>query len=287
MKKKTVWLLAAFVFLLIVAVGVVLYNCRALGKRENTDKIDNADKAEKSNNAKDEKISIWILGDSLAAFSRDSNSAGWGEGLEAYLKNDDAVVRNAAMGGASSGSFSESDSYQMAMDNLKKGDYVIVQFGINDAWYEDLYTDPIGDSNTPGSFKYILKEKYIRPIVERGGHVILSTSVMEAASMFYRGEEQNEVFYSLHVQAVRELAEDCRAEGIDVVMLDAFALTQELYREIGMNEAYKFHVDDGVHYNNYGAYYIAGLIAEELKNLNIPCFQDIRTIEEVMANEGL
>lgn len=289
MKKKTLYIVITVSVLLlaaICAVSIAWHNRRTSDKTSNADETGDADDAgrqEESEDAVGGKTSIWIMGDSLAAFSRSNSTEGWGEGLDEYLKSDNVVVRNTAMGGASSSSFVQSSSYKMAMEDLKKGDYVIVQFGINDAWYEDRYTDPFGDSKVPGSFKNVLKNDYVRPILEKGGHVILSTSVMEAAAMFYCEEEQQQVFYTPHVQAVRELVEECKEEGMDVLLLDTYAMTQQLYDEIGMAEAYGLHVEDGVHYNNYGAFYIAGLIAEELKGLDIPCCQDIRTIDEVMA----
>lgn len=287
MKSKRRWIIVVVLLLTAACiVGIVWYINSNFQSQDHSRQKEERQKTESPQTSQNQELSIWILGDSLAAHSRSSNSEGWGEGLQNYLKDETVVVRNVAMGGASSSSFIQSGSYKMVIEELQKGDYVIIQFGINDAWYKDRSTNPFTSSKIPGSFKNILKEDYIKPILKKGGHVILSTSVMQPAAMFYQQQEQEEVFYTPHVQAVRELVDECKKEKLDVLLLDTHAITQTLYHEMGMNEAYGFHVEDGIHYNNYGAFYVAGLIAEELKKLGLPCCQEIRTIEEVMAAQS-
>lgn len=283
-KRKKFWLGAAVLCLCLIAgIALLLWN-----EREPKD----ADKSTKSSPPKESSsISIWILGDSLAARHNNAeySTQGWGDYLQDYLKDSSVVVRNVAASGASSISYTRLDLYSSIFEtDLQAGDYVIIQFGINDAGDAGRYTDPYGDSDTRGSFQYVLKHGYIEPVLKKGGHVILSTSVRIVGGVGGFADEEDasvwdwETSYFEHVRAMRKLAEECEKQGLDVMLLDTYDLTTELYREIGIKEAVRFHGDDMVHYSNYGASYVAGLIAEELKKLGVPCCQDIRSIEEVV-----
>lgn len=240
---------------------------------------------EQQNHPQDEKISIWIMGDSLSMEHASAKMAqGWGTMLKLYLTSD-VEVKNTAAGGQSSSSYAQMDIYKIVMEDLKAGDYVFVQFGHNDAWFEDRWTDPYGDSRSPGSFQYVLKHEYIEPILEKGAHVILATSVMDFGNyMYYLNMESDypQAFYADYVQAMKELAKECEEEKLEILFIDTFQITWELYRQIGIEEARKFHVSDEVHYSRYGATYVAGLICQELKKLGVPIFQEIRSIEEVV-----
>lgn len=280
-KKRGIIAVVTLVFVMI-AVAVIWINYR---QREGTNdpKRDTAGLTTKENTTEEQKkqepVSIWIMGDSLAAENRKNRHAeGWGTMLQQYLKSD-AVVRNAATGGASTSSYLTGGNYSMVMESLQKGDYVIIQFGHNDIWYEDRLTNPYKDSDKEGSFKNLLKNDYIKPIIEKGAHPILATSVVACDY----DEEGNlyDMLYSDHAQAMRELVEECEKEDMEVYLVDTYAITDTLYRNIGEAEAWKFHTDH-VHYNNYGAAYVAGLIVQELKKEGIECCQDIYTFEEVV-----
>lgn len=230
-------------------------------------------------------VSIWIMGDSLAAENgRLSEAQGWGSMLQKFLKSD-VIVRNAAVKGASSSSYVETATYKMAMQDLVDGDYVLIQFGHNDAWYEDRRTDPYGDSDTKGSFAYVLKNDYIEPILKKGGHVILLTSVV--SPMFEPNGQLYQMIYANHAQAMRDLSEECREEGLDVALIDTYSITETYYEQIGEEKALQLHVDDLVHYSAAGANYAAGVIVEEMKKMGIPCCQDSKTLEEIIQEEDL
>lgn len=287
MSKMKIGIIASVVTVLIFAVIVLTnngffsksgeQNQSDRKKTENQSKTQEETADEAENN---EPISIWIMGDSLAAENRKNRDAeGWGAMLQQYLKSD-VIVRNAATGGASSSSYVTGGNYRMVMDGLQKGDYVIIQFGHNDTWYEDRLTDPYGTSSDKGSFKYILLNDYIKPIIKKGAHPILATSVMTCA--YDENGNLYEMIYSSHAQAMRELVDECEEEEIEVTLIDTYAITEAVYRKIGEAEAWKFHTDQ-VHYNNYGASYVAGLIAHEMKKAGIECCQDIYPIEEVVG----
>lgn len=154
-----------------MAVCVMLTGCSSNSKEQDSDAGDNK-QIEESSNSEDEEsnepVSIWIVGDSTAAENiKNRNSEGWGAMLQNFITSD-VVVRNAAVNGASSSSYLQGGTFEMLMDGLHKDDYVIVQFGHNDVWYEDRRTDPYADSTVEGSYKNLLKHQYIKPINEKG-----------------------------------------------------------------------------------------------------------------------
>lgn len=269
MKKKTVRIGLGVVVVLVIAIAAVFL---IWDKKE--------DKQDKGTESSD-LVNVWVIGDSLAAAqAKEVESIGWGAKLQQFLKGK-LVVRNAASRGASASRYIETGVLGMVLSGLKAGDYVIIQFGHNDSLLEDRWTDPNGASAVEGSFKYLLKNEYIKPIIEKGAHPILATSVM--ACGFWPAMP-----YTEHAQAMRELTEECKKEGLDITLVDTYGITAGLYNEIGIKEAEKFHTADGIHYNDFGATYGAGIIAEELKKAGLKHFQDIYTFEEVLdASEEL
>lgn len=222
-----------------------------------------------------EPMAVWIIGDSLAAKSREHS--GWGAALQYYIKSD-IVVKNAAMGGASASSYLEQSAYEMVMENVNEGDYVIIMLGHNDASHMTGSTDPYMDSDTEGSYKNLLKNQYIIPLLDKGVYPVLATSV--ACPNFYNGKMQELGYYD-HTEAMRALYEECYSQGLEVLLIDTYTITKEHYNQIGEQNALAFHMYDRIHYNKDGAIYGAGVIAEQLKEQKVPGFEDIRSETEV------
>lgn len=285
MRKKKLWIGLGILAVLVIAavVFVVLNGNKALWGKDSKKK--NSETEVTKDEEKSGPVNIWIMGDSLAAANgKNPDSEGWGAMLKQYFK-EDVKVRNSAAGGASASSYIQNGMCKMVLDSLEKGDYVIIQFGHNDVWYEDRLTDPYGSSKEEGSFKYLLKNEYIKPIIEKGAHPILATSVVSC--VYDENGELCQMLYVDHAQAMRDLAKECKKDGLEVTLVDTYAITDKLYRKLGEEEAWKFHSDQ-VHYNNYGAAYVAGLIVEELKKAGIECCQNVYTFEEVVeASEKL
>ncbi|HTB63658.1 MAG TPA: rhamnogalacturonan acetylesterase [Opitutales bacterium] len=77
---------------------------------------------------------IWLIGDSTVHNGTGTGSDllwGWGAPFEYYFDRTRINVVNRAMGGTSSRSFYTS-LWSKVLDNVKKGDFVIMQFGAND-----------------------------------------------------------------------------------------------------------------------------------------------------------
>lgn len=79
-------------------------------------------------------ITIWMAGDSTMANKKiddEKQERGWGQMLQMLFEGP-VKVCNHAVNGQSSKSFLDSGRWDKMMAGVKKGDYVIIQFGHND-----------------------------------------------------------------------------------------------------------------------------------------------------------
>lgn len=79
---------------------------------------------------------LYIIGDSTVRNGDGSGRNGqwgWGSLIAPYFDTNAIAVRNHAIGGRSSRTFITEGRWQRILDELKPGDYVVMQFGHNDA----------------------------------------------------------------------------------------------------------------------------------------------------------
>jgi len=223
-------------------------------------------------------VTIFVVGDSTACeYGYDEAyaipRAGWGMCLSNCL-NDKAKVVDLALGGRSSKSFIAEENYQRLKNDLKQGDLLLIQFGHNDAKNKteddirDRYTDPQGNKETEGSFKYYLYENYIKFAQEKGAVPILISPVSRR-----KFDENGKITdsHGYYDDAVRELAEET---GVDFI--DMTKITEELYNNAGDKLTKFFHAayndkskaTDNTHFNYLGASIMAELILSENDELS-------------------
>jgi len=83
---------------------------------------------------------IWIIGDSTARNGQDNGSNGqwgWGNPIAKYFDTTKINVQNRAAGGTSSRTFHDGAQWAKVLDLMKKGDFVVMQFGHNDSGKPD------------------------------------------------------------------------------------------------------------------------------------------------------
>lgn len=226
----------------------------------------------------DDNVKIFIVGDSTACiYGSDDNyavpRAGWGMYLGNYVKG--AEVVDLAKSGRSSKSLTVEEEYQTLLNEMSEGDYLLIQFGHNDAkksTEEDLntrYTDPEGDKDTEGSFKNSLYNNYVKAAEEKGATPVLLTPIARRSFDEMGNVEDT---HGLYDDAVRELAEE-----LNIPCVDATQITSNLYQETGFEDTAAFHAiykdpskgdkgHDNTHLNHYGARVVAYNIAKELGN---------------------
>src|SRR6186997_963222 len=89
---------------------------------------------------------IFLAGDSTMAPKQADKrpETGWGEMLGQHFKEGTVRIENRAMNGRSTKTFISEGRWQKVINDLKKGDYVFVQFGHNDESKDkgERYTPP-------------------------------------------------------------------------------------------------------------------------------------------------
>ncbi|WP_167613765.1 rhamnogalacturonan acetylesterase [Maribellus sediminis] len=82
------------------------------------------------------KITIYTIGDSTVKNGQGDGAGGlwgWGDPLVQYFDTATINLENHALGGTSSRTYRDKGLWQPVLDKLKPGDYVLMQFGHNDA----------------------------------------------------------------------------------------------------------------------------------------------------------
>lgn len=82
-----------------------------------------------------DKPTIYTVGDSTVKNGRGDGSGGlwgWGDYICQFLDSSKITVENHALGGTSSRTFQNKGLWDVVYKKLKKGDYVMIQFGHND-----------------------------------------------------------------------------------------------------------------------------------------------------------
>src|SRR5215813_1555693 len=84
-------------------------------------------------------IVVYLAGDStLAQKTSDKRpETGWGEYLQSQFDNTKIKIDNHAQNGRSTKSFIDEGRWQIIVGRLRKGDYVLIEFGHNDEKTED------------------------------------------------------------------------------------------------------------------------------------------------------
>lgn len=174
---------------------------------------------------------IFLAGDSTMCFygEKSAPQQGWGMALPILCK-DGVKVFNYAQGGRSSMSFITEKRWERIRKEAKKGDFVIIQFGHNDAHKgeKNLYrsTDP------QTTFQLYLR-LYIAEARARGMIPVLCTQT--ALCIFKNGKAVNK--RDTYINACRKIAAET---GCDLIDLNAFA--REKMNVMGMENSAKLHM---------------------------------------------
>lgn len=153
---------------------------------------------------------IYIAGDSTVQSYRESYAPqqGWGYYLDDYF-TENVTVSNQAIAGRSSKNFYDNGRLDTILSTIKEGDYLLVQFGINDSASSNAerYAPVCGDAENPteGSFEYYI-EKYITGAFEKGATPVMVTTVI-GLKAYSNGQFVNS--YTTYCQAMKRIWLSC------------------------------------------------------------------------------
>jgi pectinesterase len=252
---------------------------------------------------------IFIIGDSTAAnkdISNNKKERGWGMALQCFF-DDNIVVDNHALNGRSSLSFINEGRWNVVLEKITPGDYVIIQFGHNDEKPKaDRHTDP------GSTFDYNLA-KYVRETRERGGIPVLMNCVVRRnffttvpendddeklrTTTFKDGVKMVEGDSLIDTHGLYRVAPRDVAKRMNVHFVDANRITHDLEQGLGTEGSKKLHMwfkpgeepsvpkgrQDNTHYNIYGAHVVAQLLADALCE-EVPILKKYRTHADITVD---
>ncbi|WP_428067513.1 rhamnogalacturonan acetylesterase [Chryseobacterium gambrini] len=219
-----------------------------------------------------QKQTLFLIGDSTMATKEnpDKNPEhGWGQVLPQFLTNG-IEIQNHAVNGRSSKSFRTEGRWDQVEKQLKKGDFVIIQFGHNDQKIKDStkFTNPYTQYRAN-------LERYVNEARAKGAIPVLMTSIVR------RNFNENGVLIDTHKEyplVVRMVANDLKVPFVDMQLL-----TEQMEIAYGPENSKKLHLyykegedpyypkgkEDDTHLSKLGAETVAKLAAKSLKTLKI------------------
>ena len=177
----------------------------------------------------DKAKTIFVVGDSPAA-NKDTSGGklerGWGQMLQNFFNQNFVVVDNHALNGRSSKSFVDEGHWAKVTKLIKKGDYVLIQFGHNDEKLidEERHTDP-GSTFDQYLSKYATETKAL------GGIPVLMSPVV-------RRNWKNGILVDTHGD-YRKSAKNV-ADNLKVNYIDGNAITEKLESDLGEEGSKKY-----------------------------------------------
>jgi lysophospholipase L1-like esterase len=211
-----------------------------------------------------EPITVFLAGDSTMA-RKDENKrpeTGWGEQLQKHFDERKVRVDNHAMNGRSTRTFISEGRWQALVEQVRAGDYVLIQFGHNDESKEkvDRYTPP-------DDFRRNL-ERFVAEVRAKKATPVLLTPVMR------RRFDKDGKFYDTHGEypdLTRRVAAELKVALIDMHRESEKVLvkygpedSRKLFLQLkaGENPNYPQGVEDNTHFSPLGADIMAGLAVE-------------------------
>lgn len=256
----------------------------------------------------EQKVKIFMIGDSTMANKDISNGKlerGWGMMLKNFF-SDDVIIDNHALNGRSSKSFITEGHWQKVLDQIKLGDYVFIQFGHNDEKKDTArHTDPgtTFDANL---------HKFVNETRQRGGVPVLFNSVVrrtftdsktaveddDKRDNTSKGLVEGKVLVDTHGDYL--ISPKNVAEKEKVAFIDANKITHDLEQGLGIEGSKKLHMwyepgeipslpdgrQDNTHYNIFGAYVVAGLLADAVTDKVPDLKKYLRHYDLSVAKDG-
>ena len=222
-------------------------------------------------------VHVFMIGDSTMANKKPETEPerGWGQMLQLFFTGE-VKVSNHARNGRSSKSFIDEGLWQVVLDSLQKGDYVIIQFGHNDQKNDTArHTDPYS------TYKSNL-EKYVNETRSKGALPVLCTSIVRR-----KFDEQGNLVdtHGEYPDATRQVAREMK-----VPMLDLEERTKNIVSDLGPEKSKVLYlhtnpgeypnrpngVKDNTHLCIEGAKTVARFAVEEMEDLELPVMKFLK-----------
>lgn len=222
------------------------------------------------------KPTLYIIGDSTVRNGSGTGSNGqwgWGSFMAQYFDTTKISVENHAMGGRSSRTFITEGRWDKIMANLKKGDYVIMQFGHNDssplddtarargtikgtgAESKEIYNPITKKQEVVYSYGWYMR-KYINDAKSKGAIPIVCSLIPR--NQWDGGKVKRAS------NDYGKWAEDV-AKSEDAYFIDLNNLIADEYDQMGREKVASFFHGDHTHTGEVGAKMNVAIVVEQLK----------------------
>lgn len=268
-------------------------------------------------------ITIFMIGDSTMAnksLTGENPERGWGQMLPGYL-SEEIRVDNHAVNGRSSKSFIDEGRWEKVISQVKKGDYVFIQFGHNDE-----KSDPKRHTVPGSTFDENLK-RFVNETRAKGGIPVLFNSIVRRNFGTADGNAvaqaicQDDIQKGVNPDAKREASEQpAVAEGdklidthgayldsprnvakeLGVAFVDMNKITHDLVEGMGPVDSKKLFMwvpanqvaaipkgrEDNTHLNVHGGRIVAGLAMDAIAKEVPELAKYVRHYDFVVAQDG-
>ena len=213
-----------------------------------------------------EEITIFLVGDSTVAdkpYKISNPEKGWGQVIPLYFK-EGVTIENHAVNGRSTKSFIDEGKWDIVLGRINSGDYVIIEFGHNDAKSEDPKRYAAADTDYRKNL-----QRFISETREKGGIPVLATPIV-------RRKFEDGMLVETHGRYPEVVREVARSENVP--LLDLHERTREIVSSLGEERSknlflhvqpgeYASHPEgkaDDTHLSANGAFKVADLVKEEI-----------------------
>lgn len=218
-------------------------------------------------------ITVFLCGNSTVVDQDDEPWASWGQMIPRFFSQE-VCFANYAESGESANTFIAAGRLKKILTQMKKGDYLFVEFGHNDQ-----------KQKGPGKGAYYSYMTSLKTFVDearaRGAHPVLVTPT-QRRSFDEAGRIKDT--HEDYPEAMKWLA-----QKENIPLIDLHAMTRTLYEAMGVEESKRAFVhypantypgqekalQDNTHFNPYGAYEIAKCVLEGIRAARLPLAQYI------------
>ena len=217
-------------------------------------------------------LTIHLAGDSTMAekLPEKRPETGWGECLQSFFDEKRVLVKNYAKNGRSTRTFISEGLWATLLEQVKAGDYVLIQFGHNDESKEkvDRYTPP-------EDFRKNLV-RFIEDVRAKKAFPVLLTPLMRRR---FDADGHLQDTHGEYPGIVRSVAAEHKTPLIDMhrksqTLLDHYGAepSRALFLQLKPQENpnYPNGIEDNTHFSPAGAQIVTGLVVEGIREDKLP-----------------
>jgi lysophospholipase L1-like esterase len=217
-------------------------------------------------------VTLHLAGDSTMAEKLPTKrpETGWGECLQSFFDEKQVLVKNYAKNGRSTRTFISEGLWAALLEQVKAGDYVMIQFGHNDESKEkvDRYTPP-------EDFRKNLI-RFIEDVRAKKAFPVLLTPLMRR---HFDADGQLQDTHGEYPGIVRSVAAEYKTPLIDMhrksqTLLEHYGAepSRALFLQLKPQENtnYPNGIEDNTHFSPAGAQMMTSLVVEGIREDKLP-----------------